>query len=48
MTKTAHREAYKAAVQPILEEEDIDDDESVKSEADIRELWPFDLDLFET
>ncbi|EAT88384.1 hypothetical protein SNOG_04624 [Parastagonospora nodorum SN15] len=40
-TKSTYREAYKAMVQAILEEEDVDDDEPVKSEADIRELWPF-------
>ncbi|KAH3909004.1 hypothetical protein HBH56_166810 [Parastagonospora nodorum] len=47
-TKSTYREAYKAMVQAILEEEDVDDDEPVKSEADIRELWPFDLDLLDT
>ncbi|KAL6705257.1 hypothetical protein ACN47E_007217 [Coniothyrium glycines] len=44
-TRTAHRELFVAMLQEILENEHPDDDEPVKSENDLRELWPFDLNI---
>nr|POE75562.1 altered inheritance of mitochondria protein 9, mitochondrial [Quercus suber] len=38
------RELYSGMVQAVLENEDPDPDEPVRTEADLREIWPFDLE----
>lgn len=43
-TKRTHTELYKSLLAEILAMEDPDDDEPLKTEADLREIWPFDLE----
>ncbi|KAF1999205.1 hypothetical protein P154DRAFT_577142 [Amniculicola lignicola CBS 123094] len=43
-TETAHRETFRGMRQQILGNEDPDDDEPIRDEADLREIWPFDLE----
>ena len=42
-TESAHKEMYRGMLQEILETANADDDEPIKNEADLREIWPFDL-----
>jgi hypothetical protein len=42
-TEQKHQELFKALLQEIVDNEDPDDDEPLRSEDDVREVWPFDL-----
>ncbi|KAF1850599.1 uncharacterized protein K460DRAFT_391068 [Cucurbitaria berberidis CBS 394.84] len=42
-TELAHRELFRGMLQEILGIEHPDDDEPIKSEEDLREIWPFEL-----
>jgi hypothetical protein len=42
-TDLAHREVFSGMLQEVLGNEQPDDDEPIKSEDDLREIWPFDL-----
>lgn len=42
-TELAHREVFEALVQQLRDVEQPNDDEPIKSEDDLREIWPFDL-----
>jgi hypothetical protein len=42
-TESAHREVFEGMLQEVLENEQPDDDEPIRSEDDLREIWPFDL-----
>jgi hypothetical protein len=42
-TKSAHRELFEGMLQEVLINEQPDDDEMIRSENDLREIWPFDL-----
>ena len=42
--KLAHKQAYAQMLEVILNNKQPDDDEPLRSEADLREVWPFDLD----
>ncbi|KAI9669662.1 MAG: hypothetical protein M1831_007358 [Alyxoria varia] len=41
--KASHRETYDGALQVVLANEDPDSDEPLRTEADLREIWPFAL-----
>lgn len=43
-TKSAHRELFDGMLRAVLENEQIDDDEPLRCEEDLREIWPFDLE----
>jgi hypothetical protein len=43
-TKNTHKELYQSLLQDILANENLDDDEPLKTEAGLREIWPFDLE----
>lgn len=43
-TESAHREAFEGLLQEVLGNEQPDDDEPIKGENDLREIWPFDLE----
>lgn len=43
-TQLAHRELFEGMLQEVLGNERPDDDEPVRGEDDLREIWPFDLD----
>ena len=43
VTESAHREVFAGMLQEVLGNEQPDDDEPIKSEDDLREIWPFDL-----
>jgi hypothetical protein len=43
-TEAAHKELFRAMLQHIQENEHPDDDEPIRDEADVREIWPFDLE----
>jgi hypothetical protein len=40
---SAHREMFHGMLQAVLSNEDPDDDEPIKDERDLREIWPFDI-----
>jgi hypothetical protein len=40
----AHRETFKGMLQEVLSNEHPDDDEPIRSQDDLREIWPFDLE----
>lgn len=42
-TQAAHGEMFEGMLQAILTNEDPDDDEPIRDEGDLREIWPFDL-----
>ena len=42
-TKLAHSELFKRILQAVLSNENPDDDEPIKDERDLREIWPFDI-----
>lgn len=42
-TESAHRDLFKGILQEILSNEQPDDDEPIRDEIDLREIWPFDL-----
>lgn len=42
-TELAHQEMFRGMLEEILGNEDPDDDEPIREEADLREIWPFDL-----
>lgn len=44
-TLLAHREMFANMLEAVLTNEDADDDEPIRDENDLREIWPFDLDL---
>jgi hypothetical protein len=41
--ESAHREVFEGMLQEILGNEQPDDDEPIRGEDDLREIWPFDL-----
>lgn len=41
-TESAHREMFEGMLQEVLENEQSDDDEPIRDEVDLREIWPFD------
>lgn len=41
--ESAHQELFRGMLQEVLENEHPDDDEPIRNEADLREIWPFDL-----
>jgi hypothetical protein len=43
-TKSAHREVFEGMLEEVLSNEQPDDDEPIRSEDDLREIWPFDLE----
>ncbi|KAF2272072.1 uncharacterized protein EI97DRAFT_496856 [Westerdykella ornata] len=43
-TKEAHKEAYAGLLREVLKVDPTDEEDTLRSEADMRELWPFDLD----
>ena len=43
-TSLAHREMFANMLQAVLTNKDPDDDEPIRTEGDLREIWPFDLD----
>jgi hypothetical protein len=42
-TQSVHREVFEGMLQEVLRNEQPDDDEPIRSEDDLREIWPFDL-----
>ncbi|KAH7081224.1 kinase-like domain-containing protein [Paraphoma chrysanthemicola] len=44
-TKAAHQELFMGMLQEVLGNETPDDDEPIKDENDLREIWPFDLEI---
>lgn len=42
-TKLAHRELFDGMLQAVLNNENPDDGEPIKTEADLRAIWPFDI-----
>jgi hypothetical protein len=42
-TAAAHREVFEGMLQEVLGNEQPDDDEPIRCEKDLREIWPFDL-----
>jgi hypothetical protein len=42
-TKLANRELFEVMLQTVLSMKSPDDDEPLKDEEDVREIWPFDL-----
>ena len=43
-TLLAHKKLFAGALEAILTNENPDDDEPIKNEHDLREIWPFDLE----
>ncbi|KAH7091577.1 kinase-like domain-containing protein [Paraphoma chrysanthemicola] len=43
-TEVAHQELFKGMLQEVLGNVTSDDDEPIKNEDDLREIWPFDLE----
>lgn len=43
-TSLAHREMFANMLEAVLTNKDPDDDEPIRDEGDLREIWPFDLD----
>ena len=43
VTEAAHKEMFRGTLQEVVATANADDDEPIKSEADLREIWPFDL-----
>ncbi|KAF2806520.1 uncharacterized protein BDZ99DRAFT_501336 [Mytilinidion resinicola] len=43
--KQAHKEYYDGILEAVLNNGDPDDDEPIRSEDDLREIWPFDLEM---
>ena len=43
-TKSAHKELFRGMLQEVLGNENPDDDEPIRDETDLREIWPFDLE----
>jgi hypothetical protein len=43
VTKSAYREVFEGMLQAVVGNEQPDDDEPLRSEDDLREIWPFDL-----
>ncbi|TID21383.1 hypothetical protein E6O75_ATG04778 [Venturia nashicola] len=41
--KKAHKEMFDGTLQAVLGNESLDDDEPIRDEEDLREIWPFDL-----
>lgn len=41
--KLANRELFEMMLETVLNIENPDDDEPIKDEGDVREIWPFDL-----
>jgi hypothetical protein len=41
--KAGNRAMYKGMLQAVLENKDPDDDEPIRNEGDLRDIWPFDL-----
>jgi hypothetical protein len=46
-TKKMHKEMYAELVKVVLGNEEPDENDPIRTEADVREIWPFDLDLLE-
>jgi hypothetical protein len=46
-TLLAHKEMFANMLEAILANENPDDDEPIRNEQDLREIWPFDLDLMQ-
>ncbi|KAL9038629.1 MAG: hypothetical protein Q9214_005202, partial [Letrouitia sp. 1 TL-2023] len=44
-TFLAHKEMFANMLEAVLTNENPDDDEPIRDELDLREIWPFDLDL---
>ncbi|XPS81053.1 hypothetical protein M3J09_012996 [Ascochyta lentis] len=44
-TELAHREVFAGMLQEVLGNKQPDDDEPIRSEEDLREIWPFDLEV---
>jgi hypothetical protein len=42
-TASAHREMFDGMLQAVLTNEEPDDDEPIREEGDLREIWPFDV-----
>ncbi|KAJ9660085.1 hypothetical protein H2198_002782 [Neophaeococcomyces mojaviensis] len=42
-TLSAHKQFFELMLQKVLEIEDADDDDPLRTEEDVRDLWPFDL-----
>jgi Phosphotransferase enzyme family len=42
-TELAHRELFEGMLQAVLSNKNPDDDEPIKDERDLREIWPFDI-----
>ena len=42
-TKTAHRKVFEGMLLEVLSNEQSDDDEPIRCEDDLREIWPFDI-----
>lgn len=42
-TQSVHREVYEGMLQEVLGNEQPDDDEPIRGEDDLKEIWPFDL-----
>jgi hypothetical protein len=42
-TESAHREMFHGMLQAVLTNENADDNEPIKDEGDLREIWPFDI-----
>ncbi|KAF2762597.1 hypothetical protein EJ05DRAFT_491012 [Pseudovirgaria hyperparasitica] len=42
-TQSAHREAFAGILQEVLATQQPDDDEPIRNEDDLRDIWPFDL-----
>ena len=39
----AHKEMFNGMLQAVLSNEASDDDEPIRDEEDLKEIWPFDL-----
>lgn len=42
-TQLAHRELFEGMLEAVLSNKSSDDDEPIKTERDLREIWPFDI-----
>jgi hypothetical protein len=42
-TESAHRKVFEGMLQEVLDNEQLDDDEPIRGEDDLKEIWPFDL-----
>jgi hypothetical protein len=42
-TESTHRELFDGMLQAVLTNENPDDDEPIRDEGDLREIWPFDI-----